>query len=413
MARVFISYRRSDTRWAAGRLYDRLAEMLGRDNVFFDVSDIEPGEDFVFRIGEIVGKCDVLLAVIGPTWLSTADESGNRRLQSSQDLIRVEISTALQRNIRVIPVLVDGAEMPQEAQLPEDLASLARRNARDVSFNRFHADLDSFIRVLERIIAGPGAKPQTVEQAVAGQGVSKSQRPVSTEAPFTISLQTLGGMVTALISKGASLPAEGNQIFSTADDDQSVVTITLFAGEANLAKDNVPIGTFDLDGIPPGPRGVPQIDIKATVDPALILTVTAEERSTRRKHVLDAVDLTQISLPDSALKGAARTPTRAESPRDSRVELKRAFGDIFGDIFGSEPPPEWQRAMLDRELQLIVTRGEAATGAEHTINLDDGRQIRVKIPAGIKAGQKLRIRGYGFKEDGQTGDLYISVSVKP
>jgi Hsp70 protein/TIR domain/DnaJ C terminal domain len=412
VARVFISYRRSDTRWAAGRLYDRLAEMLGRDNVFFDVSDIEPGEDFVFKIGEIVGKCDVLLAVIGPTWLSTADESGRRRLQSPRDLIRVEISTALQRNIRVIPVLVDGAEMPHEDQLPEDLASLARRNARDVSFNRFHADLDSFIRVLERIIAGPGAKPQSVDQAAAGQGVSKPRQPIATEAPFTISLQTLGGMATALISKGASLPAEGSQIFSTAEDNQSVVTITLFAGEADLAKDNFAIGTFDLDGIPPGPRGAPEIDIKAIVDPALILTVTAEERSTRRRQVLDAVDLTQISLPDSALRGTAQAPTKAESPRDSRLDLKRTFGGIFEDFFGSEPSPETQRATLDRELQITLTGSEAAAGSERTIDLDNGRQIRVKIPPGIKAGQQLRIRGHGFTEGGRTGDLYISVSVK-
>jgi Hsp70 protein/TIR domain/DnaJ C terminal domain len=413
MARVFISYRRSDTRWAAGRLYDRLAEMLGRDNVFFDVSDIEPGEDFVFRIGEIVGKCDVLLAVIGPNWLSTADESGNRRLQSPQDLIRVEISTALQRNIRVIPVLVDGAEMPQEAQLPEDLAPLSRRNARDVSFNRFHADLDSFIRVLERIIAGPGARPQTVEQAVAEQRESKSRQPLATEAPFTISLETLGGVATALIAKGASLPAEGRETFSTAEDNQSTVTVTLFAGEQQFAKDNARIGTFDLDGIPLGPRGGPQIDIKASVDPALILTVTAEERSTRRKQVLDAVDLTQISVPGASLKGSAHTPNRAQSPRDSQTDWKRTLGELFGDVFGSKPPPEFQRAALDRELQLVVTRGEAASGAERTIDLGNGRQIRVKVPAGIKAGQKLRVRGQGFTEDGQTGDLYISVSVKP
>lgn len=124
MARVFISYRRNDSRWAAGRLYDRLAEVLGRENVFFDVSDIEPGEDFVAKIGEIVGRCDILLAVIGPTWISILGPKGQRRLDDPTDLIRVEVSAALKRNIRVIPLLVDGAEMPEERMLPADIAAL-------------------------------------------------------------------------------------------------------------------------------------------------------------------------------------------------------------------------------------------------------------------------------------------------
>src|SRR5215471_10809896 len=140
MARVFISYRRRDSQWVAGRLYDRLAEVIGRDHLFFDVSDIEPGEDFVSRIREIVGRCDVLLAVIGPNWATITDDVGRRRLDNSGDLIRIEIAAALERNIRVIPILVDGASMPEEHQLPSELAPLARRNAHDVSFARFHTD---------------------------------------------------------------------------------------------------------------------------------------------------------------------------------------------------------------------------------------------------------------------------------
>ena len=113
MARVFISYRRSETRWAAGRLYDRLAEVIGREHLFFDVSDIEPGEDFVQRIREIVGACDVLIALIRPTWSAVQDGSGKPRLMNPRDLVRIEIASALQRNIRVIPILIDGAVMPR------------------------------------------------------------------------------------------------------------------------------------------------------------------------------------------------------------------------------------------------------------------------------------------------------------
>src|SRR4249919_3848264 len=155
MARIFISYRRGDTRWAACRMYDRLVEKLGKESAFLDVTDIEPGEDFSDKIGQIIARCDVLLVVIGPTWLTLTDRAGRRRLDDPRDLVRIEIAAALQRNIRVIPVLLDETVMPQEQELPEELAALARRNAREVSYNRFHSDLDSLIRVLERVLAIP------------------------------------------------------------------------------------------------------------------------------------------------------------------------------------------------------------------------------------------------------------------
>jgi hypothetical protein len=78
----------------------------------------------------------------------------------------VGISAALERNIRVISILVDNATMPGEDELPSDVASLVRRNARQLSFERFHSDVDSFIRVLERILAGPAAQPKTVVAAM-------------------------------------------------------------------------------------------------------------------------------------------------------------------------------------------------------------------------------------------------------
>src|SRR6185295_13825824 len=194
MARVFISYRRSDSKWMAGRLYDRLSEVLGRDNLFFDISNIEPGEDFVARIGEIVGSCDVLLAVIGPGWVDVRDRAGRRRLENARDLVRTEIHAALQRNIRVIPLLVDGASMPEESEVPEDLAPLLRRNAHDVSFAKFHTDLDSFIRVLQRILAVPEPASRTVSPTPPPSVAARTAEPVATTLPFSISLETAGGV---------------------------------------------------------------------------------------------------------------------------------------------------------------------------------------------------------------------------
>jgi outer membrane protein assembly factor BamD (BamD/ComL family) len=131
--RIFISYRRQETAWPAGRLYDVLVEHFAVEQVFKDVDNIEPGEDFVERITAAVGSCDVLLALIGPQWLTMTDESGQRRLDNPEDYVRLEIEAALKRKIRVIPILVDDAPMPRANQLPASLVALVRRNAVEIN----------------------------------------------------------------------------------------------------------------------------------------------------------------------------------------------------------------------------------------------------------------------------------------
>ena len=131
--RIFISYRRQETAWPAGRLYDVLVEHFAAEQVFKDVDNIEPGEDFVERITAAVGSCDVLLVLIGPQWLTITDEDGHRRLDNPEDYVRLEIEAALTRKIRVIPILVDDAPMPRANQLPASLAPLVRRNAVEIN----------------------------------------------------------------------------------------------------------------------------------------------------------------------------------------------------------------------------------------------------------------------------------------
>ena len=106
--RIFISYRREETAYPAGWLYDRLADRFGSDQVFKDVDSIELGDDFVEVITRAVGACDVLLALIGQEWLTITDARGRRRLSNPHDFVRLEIEAALTRNVRVIPILVDG-----------------------------------------------------------------------------------------------------------------------------------------------------------------------------------------------------------------------------------------------------------------------------------------------------------------
>ena len=151
--RIFISYRRDDSAYPAGWLYDRLAERFGTEQIFKDVDSIELGEDFVQEIGEAVGQADVLLALIGERWLNAADEHGGRRLDDPDDFVRIEIEAALERKVRVIPILVEGAGMPREEQLPESMRPLARRQALELSPARFRSDTGKLLAVLERALA--------------------------------------------------------------------------------------------------------------------------------------------------------------------------------------------------------------------------------------------------------------------
>jgi TIR domain len=147
--KVFISYRRDDSAAYAGRVWDRLERDLGRDFLFMDVDAIPLGTNFSKVLHEKVDKCGVLLAMIGANWLDARDEHGNRRLDDPNDFVRIEIAAALQRNIPVIPILLDGAIIPKATQLPEDLKELALRNGMEIRHASFHGDMNRLIRELK------------------------------------------------------------------------------------------------------------------------------------------------------------------------------------------------------------------------------------------------------------------------
>jgi hypothetical protein len=159
---IFISYRRDDTEGEAGRLFDDLTRAFGDDAVFMDVDGIRPGVDFRKAIDENVSGCGVLLALVGKQWLTVADSEGNRRLDHENDYVRLEIASALGRNIAVIPVLVHEAHMPHSEQLPENLKDLAYRNSVELTHARWNSDVNLLIDALKAYVAPSGsgdAKP--------------------------------------------------------------------------------------------------------------------------------------------------------------------------------------------------------------------------------------------------------------
>ncbi|MEO0816213.1 MAG: toll/interleukin-1 receptor domain-containing protein [Pseudomonadota bacterium] len=151
MARIFISYRREDSQYQADRLRQTIAPFVTdpQTEIFVDVDNIPPGVDFVKFLDERVGQCEVLLALIGRGWLSATNPStGMRRLDEPTDFVREEIAAALRRNIPVVPVLLDGAVMPNESDLPEDLKPLARRNGVDIDRQSFDIDAERMMEGL-------------------------------------------------------------------------------------------------------------------------------------------------------------------------------------------------------------------------------------------------------------------------
>jgi formylglycine-generating enzyme required for sulfatase activity len=164
MTTIFISYRRDDSRWQARMIYDALRRVLPRERVFMDVDSIPPGADFVETLERWVGACEIMLAVIGPGWIGAADlETGLRRLDNEFDFVRIEIREALRRGIPVVPVLLDEARMPDAKALPDDLTSLARRQAETVRFLSFDADVARLMRKLG--VEAGDARPETVHLA--------------------------------------------------------------------------------------------------------------------------------------------------------------------------------------------------------------------------------------------------------
>jgi hypothetical protein len=162
MGAIFISYRRDDSAGYAGRLYGRLTARFVSKRIFMDVHAIDPGVDFVEAIKREMADCDVVVAVIGRDWLGSTDKLGRRRLDQSDDYVRSEIEAALAADIPIVPVLVDGAEMPHPDELPTSISAFARRNAIAVGHQTFDDSLRVLIAAVEKHVASRASTPSMV-----------------------------------------------------------------------------------------------------------------------------------------------------------------------------------------------------------------------------------------------------------
>jgi len=206
MAKILLSYRRADTRAVVGRVYDRLAAHYGAEALFLDVDDIPYGSDFRVHIAEVMRQTDVVVALMGDTWLGTSD--AGVRILDERDPVRVEIEATLEGGIALVPVLVDGAVMPSAEQLPESIAPLSYRNAVALSTGR---DFDQHVRRLIAAIDAALGSKAPVAPLSAGRAPLDLRSPL----PYVIVAGALLPMVAAWLGVAPPWPT-GSQYFTLA-----------------------------------------------------------------------------------------------------------------------------------------------------------------------------------------------------
>ena len=212
MSKILISYRRDDSADVTGRIYDRLVQKFGQGAVFKDVDSIPLGVDFRIYLDEQVAKCEVFLAVIGRDWAKKRGSKGKSRLEDPGDFVRIEIESALKRQIPVIPVLVGGASIPAAEQLPSSIQNLSYRNGIAVRVDPdFHRDMDRLIEYLKKLPASGeviSQRPAKSIQPIDAQPLILRVEVPPYEAPFEM----------VKVSKGPFLYGEG-RIRETIDHD--------------------------------------------------------------------------------------------------------------------------------------------------------------------------------------------------
>ncbi|WP_051287266.1 toll/interleukin-1 receptor domain-containing protein [Algoriphagus mannitolivorans] len=235
--KIFISHRHSDTQSDCHRIKSDLQKIFGKDQVFLDIENLEPGIRFAEAIERTLAQSKVVLVVIGPDWLDVTNEKGEKRLFDPKDWVRREIAASLNSSgTRVIPVLVKNAEIPKEEDLPDDLKALTQLQVAEITTKRWDYDLGELVKVLEKLIPKKNPEPQP----------SPKPRPIPPQPPKSWwqknYLWVLGGFVGFIILVGMCIPNEDEVL---PYDDQSYMSTE----EMVDAQENNPQGTEIYDNL--------------------------------------------------------------------------------------------------------------------------------------------------------------------
>jgi|SRR5829696_653023 len=387
--RIFISYRREETAYPAGWLYDRLTDRFAKGQVFKDIDSIELGDDFVQVITTAVGSCDVLLALIGDRWLTVADEDGRRRLDSPDDFVRLELEAALARNVRVIPILVEGARMPRAAELPPSLAGLVRRQALELSPARFDSDSGRLLKVLDETLAQ--AQAQRESQAQAQRKAEAQPATAGGAAPG------VGGAAPGQASAGQPAAAPPTPRWRGLDQLPLLRRRPLVLGVGAVAVALAIVVVFVLlrDGEPRNPRQTP-------LHPLLVVRGSIESPGAQDRYTFTAGQGQQVYLDVKECPSSGYLLGTLLRPDEEPV-----FKDESLCSTGS-PSDQTVTLPQDGTYQLTVKGDEDATGT-YRITLwpvPTPQQFSIKIGDSIIPDRNQPGRGAGNIESPGAQDHY-------
>ena len=344
------------------------------------------------------------------------DKQAQQRLKDAAEKAKIELSTTMETDIN-LPFISAGADGPKHLELKLSRAKLeslvddiVKRCAKSVEQALSDAKLSP--SQIDRIIlvGGPTRMPivQKFVEDLVGKKIERGIDPMECVAigasvqagiltgdvkdvllldvtPLSLGLETLGGVCTRLIERNTTIPTRKSQVFSTAADNQPAVTINVLQGERPMAKDNVPLGKFDLDGIPPAPRGVPQIEVTFDIDANGILNVSAKDLGTNKEQHITITSSSKLS--DAEVEKFVKDAEKFAEEDKKHKELIEAKNQGDSVLYQTEKSLKEYGDKVSQEDRLAIDR--ALNDLRDALKTEDAAKMKAATDAALQASQKL------------------------